>query len=298
MQAKNSSITSTTQLILSAAIIFSLAFSAGAQTSDISKIENEAESKLAGISFPIAELNNCSSKEECKTFCNEPDNFKACFAFAKKHRLIKEVKEQSDDEIEKFAEAMRIGGPGGCKTPNECRAYCDDTNNIEQCVAFAEKNNLIPEEELAKAKQVVAAVKAGAKFPPKCSNREQCEAFCNATPENMQQCVDFAQKAGFMKPEEAEHAKKMAEVMRSGQTPGNCKGHEECETYCHNQENFTECRAFAEKMGFAEEGGRQRMEGQMMGEAMRGPGSCEGKEACEAYCLLENHQEECQAFSG
>lgn len=275
-------------------IIGAAALSAAAQETPGTNGEDE-EARAKGITFPVAELGNCGSKGECKTYCDEPDNFKACFAFAKKHKLIREIEEKSDEEVEKFAEAMKQGGPGGCKTPDECRSYCDDPNNIEQCVAFAEKNGLIPKEELEQAKRVAAAVKAGAKLPPQCKNKEQCETFCNATPENMEQCVDFAEKGGFMKPEEAEQAKKMAEVMRSGGTPGNCKGREECETYCHTEENFAECRAFAEKMGFVP----LRPEGMMQGgmiEDGRGmpPPMPDNVAACLKEALGESGYEEMQ----
>lgn len=232
---------------------------------------NDQEVAGKGITFPVVELDNCTDKKSCKAYCDLPDNFKACFAFAKKHNLIKKIESKSEQEVEKFAETMKRGGPGSCKSHEQCRTYCDNADHMEECVAFAEENKLMPPEEIEKAKKVAKAVKAGVKLPPGCKNKEQCEAYCQSSPENMEQCMEFAQKAGFLKPDEAERAQKMLELTRSGETPGGCKNKTECEAYCHTPDNMNECMAFGEKMGFKPPEGQVGMMQGRQGGALQMP---------------------------
>src|SRR3989344_6043017 len=42
----------------------------------------------ATIIFPIAELGDCNSKEECKTYCDDSTNAEACLSFAETHGLM------------------------------------------------------------------------------------------------------------------------------------------------------------------------------------------------------------------
>lgn len=39
------------------------------------------------ITFPIPELGNCESKEDCKSFCDLPENRSACVDFARSHGI-------------------------------------------------------------------------------------------------------------------------------------------------------------------------------------------------------------------
>src|SRR3989338_391085 len=40
------------------------------------------------ITFPVPELGNCTSKEQCKTYCDDPANHDSCIAFAESHGLM------------------------------------------------------------------------------------------------------------------------------------------------------------------------------------------------------------------
>ena len=46
----------------------------------------------------------------------------------------------------------------------------------------------------------------------------------------------FAEAAGFMRPEEMKMARKT-----KGKGPGGCKGKDECEAFCQNEENMETC---------------------------------------------------------
>ncbi|MDO8521492.1 MAG: hypothetical protein Q7S52_05250, partial [bacterium] len=64
---------------------------------------NEANKESAGIAFPVAELGNCASKEECHAYCDQGENMNQCIAFAKAHGLMnKEEAERS----EKFSKRL------------------------------------------------------------------------------------------------------------------------------------------------------------------------------------------------
>ena len=50
---------------------------------------------------------------------------------------------------------------------------------------------------------------------------------------------------------ELEEAKKAAKAMMSGvKPPGNCKGKNQCDTYCSDSSHMEECLNFAEKSRF------------------------------------------------
>ena len=72
--------------------------------------------------------------------------------------------------------------------------------------------------------------------PPK--DFKQCEN--PASQEILEQCVSFASENGFIAPEEADMIRKTG-----GKGPGSCRGRNECEAFC--SENQDECSRFAEE---------------------------------------------------
>ena len=281
------------------------------------------------IVFPVAELGNCSSKENCEVFCDGADNFDACISFAEKHNLM---------SLEEVETAKKIGakeGPGGCVGRKECEKFCNNINNIRECMAFAEEHNIISKKEIEEGKKVLEALNKGVVMPGNCRAKDECESYCEDE-SHAEECFAFAEAAGFIPKEEIEIARKMigktgpggckgreckdycenpnnieeclsfaekngfiskqeAETARlvGGKGPGGCKGNEECKTYCDNSDNFEECMQFAEKSGIM-----SKQEAEMARKIGNkfGPGGCKGKE-CKTYCEDEKHQEECFAFA-
>lgn len=148
------------------------------------------DEKLAQIKFPITELNDCSSKEECKSYCDSPENFNACLAFGQKHGLM------TKQEADVARRVKTTGGPGGCRGEKECRLYCEDESRADECLAFAEKHDLIPRKELELARKVL---KSGG--PGGCRGESSCRQFCS-DPGNFEACFSFAKENGLI--EEAE----------------------------------------------------------------------------------------------
>ena len=227
---------------LSAGIAFGVLLLAFAAVTDARA--QSSDDTLAAIQFPVAELGNCGSKEECKTYCDEPDNIEACISFAEKNNLMpaKEI-----EHAKKFL-AAGAKGPGGCTGKNSCEAYCNNPDNIEACVAYAEENGMMDEEELNEARKVRDAIRKGVK-PPPCGGKKECDAYCE-NPENMPACIEFASAAGLMSEEEQRNAQQMLQAIKAGAKPPACRGKEECDAYCSQDEHFDECRGKEECHAF------------------------------------------------
>lgn len=245
------------------------------------------------IVFPVEELRNCKNEAECRAFCDKPENIELCISFAEKHNLM------SEEELEKAKAFLRAGeGPGDCKNQNECEAFCESPNNMDICLDFAEKNNLMTSDELKEARLVAKALREGASLPGGCRNKAECESYCDE-PSHINECLDFAEKAGFISPDELQEARKAAQAMSQGiKPPGNCRGKKQCEQYCFEPSHMEECLNFAEAAGFIspEEVAEARriMPLMLTGEM---PGGCKNKEECEAYCENEVNLEECANFA-
>ena len=68
------------------------------------------------VTFPVPELGNCTSKEQCKTYCDDPINHNSCISFAESHGLMNE------EEV-KIARAIGTQkGPGG-GVGLQCKKY-------------------------------------------------------------------------------------------------------------------------------------------------------------------------------
>lgn len=251
------------------------------------------------IVFPVAELGNCANEQECKTFCDNPENMESCVSFAKKHNLM------SQEEIEKAEKFIKAGkeGPGGCKGPDECESYCSNIDHINECLAFAEKYDIVGEEELSEIKKIHQLLAQGEKLPGGCKSKDQCEQYCS-NPGNMEECIAFAEKAGFMPQEEVEEAKKVMAALKRGVKPPPCMGkgarggREVCDAYCHEQENFEVCFNFAREAGLMSDEELKEAD-KMMSAIRKGvkPPKCRSEKECRVYCEEPEHIEECMEFA-
>lgn len=247
------------------------------------------------ITFPIKELDGCSDKNECKAFCDQSDNFKACAQFAASHNLTIRIDvPRMERRAEKFFEIIQSGGgPGGCKSESECRAYCEDSARVGECLNFAEKHNLMPPEELNQARKISQHLSGGGQLPGGCRNKRACEAYCSA-PNHFKECVAFGEQSGFIEKDELEIAKKAVDLMEKGEAPGGCQSRSACETYCSDSAHQEECVEFGKKVGFIKEKDIERIR-RFTREG--GPGGCKSREQCEAFCNNPANQETCLNFA-
>ncbi len=246
---------------------------------------------FAEINYPVEELGNCQNEDECQAYCDSWENIEECVSFAEAHNLLSP---EELAEAKKIIKALAGGAvpPGGCLNPTQCKAYCEEPTLIEECITFAEKAGIIPPSEAAEARQVRKALLAGIPLPGNCGTKKKCDAYCSK-PAHMQECIQFARKAGLISAEEAAQAEKVMPLMAKGESPGGCKSKEECETYCADENHVEECIQFAQKAGLMTQE-ELKMFRKTKG---KGPGGCKSKIECDAFCNNPANQEICFQFA-
>ncbi|MBI2676627.1 MAG: hypothetical protein HYX21_01560 [Candidatus Yanofskybacteria bacterium] len=245
---------------------------------------------LSTVTYPVTELGNCTDQQNCKAYCGISSNYSKCIAFAQKNNLTVEI---PDDKKAVVAAMQKGEGPGQCKDEASCRNYCEDIDRIEECVSFAEKFSLASPDELKEIRQMADVKKAGVQFPGNCKTKESCLAYCeNST--HAVECMEFAQKAGFIPKEDAEAVSKILPYLKSGgKLPGGCTTKKSCDAYCESDTHTNECVDFAVKAGFMTQEDAEivkKTDG-------KGPGNCRSREACDSYCKDETHTGECVDFA-
>lgn len=245
----------------------------------------EARMVLAAVQKG-AKMPNCRGKAECDKYCQEDQHFEECLSFGEAAGLI------STEELQ-MARKTGGKGPGGCKGKEACDKYCQDDQHLEECVDFGLQFGMMTSEEAADAKKMIkAGIKSG---PGGCQGKKECEAYCNDF-KNAVECLDFAEKAGMMTPEEAQKARKMAELGLTG-GPGGCKSEEGCQKYCDAPQNRAECLDFAIKTGQMSGAEVEQTKKMMNMMDKGGPGGCKNQVECESYCNSEDHKNECLNFA-
>lgn len=142
------------------------------------------------ISFPVADLGNCNSITECKSYCSDATHQTACINFAKAHGFYKQ---NQDDQVLSAAKTEL-----GCDSKEACQAFCGQQEHWQACGDFARKYHLggqkpeasssgqIKKEELLqKAQQFLG-----------CSSLDSCKGFCTQ-PQNQTACQEFARVIGL-----------------------------------------------------------------------------------------------------
>ncbi|MDO8558883.1 MAG: hypothetical protein Q7R84_00980 [bacterium] len=245
-----------------------------------------------GIQYPVQELGNCENKDACKFYCDDSKNLRACVDFAEENNLM------SEEEVEMANNFIKAGGngPGGCGTKDSCEKYCDNMDHLDECVSFAEENNLMPPQELAEAKKVQKAIARGVKAPA-CGSKKACDTYCEES-NHMEECIIFAKEAGFLEGKELEDAEKMLVAVKRGVKPPPCRGKDACDEYCSAPDNMEVCMNFAMEAGMMSD--QEKADSQKMLAAIKqgiNPPNCRGKEECDTYCGEEDHFEECVTFA-
>jgi len=140
------------------------------------------------------------------------------------------------------------------------------------------------------------ALKKGVKMP-NCQGKEECDVYCSQL-EHQIECINFAEAAGFMTPEDAARAKKMAELGIVG-GPGGCQGEEECNIFCQNPVNMETCINFSVKTGDMSQEEANKIIRRIRALAEGGPGGCKTNEECNAICQnpTPDFVEECINFA-
>ncbi len=114
-----------------------------AYTHSQAKVLGESDPPQSGastqITFPISQLGNCGSMQECSAFCNKTENRDACAAFAQQKGLRNESGNASGSSLpqvsmQKFIEDMKR--VLGCDYQTTCKDFCTKTENRQKCMEF------------------------------------------------------------------------------------------------------------------------------------------------------------------
>lgn len=286
-------------VVLAAGVFISVAIIAKAQTE--SGAQNAgAISGAAVIIFPVPELGNCKDKDGCKSYCDDPANISACVKFAEDHGLMN--KDEAGKALKFGKKILEGGGPGGCKSPQECELFCGDVGNLDACLQFADEQGL-SDDNIREGRKIRDYLKSGGQLPGGCASKDSCEAYCGDF-DHLEECLVFAEKTGigpasppgqFGREEGPgiEQIQKIIELTKKGESPGGCKSKEQCDAYCKADDHFEECVTFAEKAGFMtpEQAILVRKTGS------KGPGGCDSEDSCKYYCNDVSHREECFNFA-
>lgn len=207
--------------------------------------------QTSNITFPIAQLGNCSSVADCKTYCDDPTHLDSCIAFAKEKGFYKET--SLDSQKEAILEDAKT--TLGCDSLDSCKIFCQNSANASACSDFAKKHSLkggnsqIDNVTLDKAKTELG-----------CDNAASCMALCDQE-ENKAKCASFAKENGLRGGHETNG-------------PGGCTSESSCKTFCSNPNNFQVCSSFVKDHEGSESGKR----------TFTGPGGCTSEDSCRAYC--------------
>lgn len=131
-----------------------------------------------------------------------------------------------------------------------------------------------------------------------CGSKEECHAYCEIS-ENIEPCLNFAEKNGLMSASEISEAKKF--VAMGGKGPGGCTTKNSCESFCNNTANIKECLLFAEKSGMMSD--KELEEAKKVAKFLESggslPGGCRNKTECDSYCKSSNanNMKECVTFA-
>lgn len=238
------------------------------------------EDVVKAAKIPKIGPGGCASESECRAYCADETHFDECAIFAKQHDIGDSNKGEMVRERAKLIKES--GGPGQCQTDGECRAYCENPAHADECLAFAEKHNLINKKEIKAARKVM---KEGG--PGGCRSKEVCEEYCE-NPDNMNECVKFAEEHELIDPKEAEMIKKMPAI-----GPGGCRG-KECKTFCDDPEHTEECLVFAEQNGLMS---KEELERAKKFVGKPGPGGCKGPQECRMFCENPDNRDACFQFA-
>lgn len=231
-----------------------------------------------GITFPIAELGNCASKNECMKYCNIPENQSACISFGKKKGLIKEKQPKAASTIKStiLESAKQLLG---CNSETTCRTFCQQPENRSRCEEFAQKQGLTkPQEKIEQENTTRTQLMEEAKTEFGCTDEKSCKDFCSQ-PANFGKCQQFSQSHGLKKKPSQEETSSFSEKKEIREIDEvrkirNCDGEESCRKYC--KENPDKCPGFTSSKSFL------------------GPNGCRSSEECKEYC--KSHPAECPGF--
>lgn len=181
----------------------------------------------------------CTSKEECRNYCDIDNHKEECLNFAVKNGMM------SQEDADRALKFLNQTGPGGCRG-EECKTYCQDVSHREECIKFAEENGLIKPGKAERFRKFQEIEEKGG--PGGCKG-EECRTYCNEV-SHREECFKFAREQGLIDDKEVERfeqGQKILEKIKETGGPGGCKDEGKCRTYCSDVSRVEECAEFGAK---------------------------------------------------
>lgn len=181
--------------------------------------------------YPIAELGNCANLEICYSYCQLPQNERACTAYGNVQGHI--LGTQAESVTFPLAEL------GNCGSMLACRAYCNESNHWEACIAYGIQKELIspapplPQHILDAAKQTLG-----------CPSQFSCMRLCER-PDYFSRCQSFAQKFSL---QSSSSLQTQEDVLVKAERILGCSSYLQCKEFCDNPNNKTACALFGESL--------------------------------------------------
>ncbi len=173
--------------------------------------------------------------QECRTYCDDPDHQEECFNFAKDKHLLSSEDEKNFEVGKKLrATVAENGGPGGCKSEKECRAYCADASHVEECAAFAVAHAGISQQEAEK--QIQQFTKNISQIQEQSENPKD---FQNFQQKSLQRFQEFQQLERQFRGPNARQTETESTGPQQFKGPGGCSSPSECIQYC--SEHASDC---------------------------------------------------------
>lgn len=178
-----------------------------------------------GIKFPVTDLGNCASPQECRDFCKQETNKSVCGDYAIKMGIQKtRVKEINRTVLQKAKSEL------GCDSATSCHNYCRKSENQGLCLSFGQKYELVKKMGSSSG-QLKPEIITKAQNELGCSNELSCKNHCD-NPENLKKCQAFAARYSLGKLSGEQKATGSGTKSPVFLEPNGCRTQRECFEYC------------------------------------------------------------------
>lgn len=185
---------------------------------------------------------------------------------------------------------------GNCTDMQNCKAYCDVSDNVNACVTYGKSHGLLPATTISPTTSPLEQMLKNGGGPGGCSSVGECKSYCSDTTHSTE-CFIFAKAHSLLSKGQLAQASKantLMQLIASGQGPGGCTSADMCKAYCQDSTHRAECIAFATKAGLITEVQAQQL---TASSTMQGPGGCTSHESCAAFCNDPVNRDACIQFA-
>lgn len=239
---------------------------------------------FAATRFPIRNLGNCQSAQECYLYCQIPANTPACWAYANKDS---QVLGDSDVQI-----SYPISELGDCNNAKECFSFCNQDANKQTCLTYGQNHGLTKSTK----KIINSRTLEFARSELGCNSKDDCRDFCSES-DNFDKCRAFGEKYGLA-PKLSVTPAPPDDFLKTARSDLGCTNTASCINYCEKPDNRDKCLDFAAKTGKVKKSAVLRdkiialKSTEILAEAKSVLG-CETFSSCAALCSIAENKDRC-----